>query len=241
MILNPLDAICDRKRPDAVCVSNLKNAKRVDKGVLVERPDVKIFLPFRFFVYEPKALFIPNTYNRFLVASDADHLISLIDEVSYISPPSPMLSQYNDIPQEYYCNGDNRPVDCGENCQCTHKIDIPLNAIVEVVLVDEVQQINISHPFHLHGTSFYVLGLGRSPDKQIKRMNLKHALELDKRGLLERQYLKPSLKDTVAVPNNGYAILRFRADNPGFWLFHCHFQYHIVIGMNLVFQIVVPM
>lgn len=174
---------------------------------------------------------------HYIVASDADHLISLIDEVSYISPPSPMLSQYKDIPEEFYCNGDNRPTDCGENCQCTHKIDIPLNAIVEVVLVDEVQQVNISHPFHLHGSSFYVLGMGRSPDSTIKRMNLKHALDLDQRGMLERQYLKPSLKDTVAVPNNGYAVLRFRADNPGFWLFHCHFQYHIVIGMNLVFQI----
>lgn len=65
-ILNPLDAICDRKRSDAICVSNLKNAKRVDKGVLVDRPDVKIFLPFRFYVYEPKTLFIPNTYNRYL-------------------------------------------------------------------------------------------------------------------------------------------------------------------------------
>lgn len=65
-ILNPLDAICDRKRADAICVSNLKNAKKVDKSVLVERPDVKIFLPFRFYVYDPKTLFIPNTYNRFL-------------------------------------------------------------------------------------------------------------------------------------------------------------------------------
>ena len=64
--MNPLDAICDRKRPDAVCVSNLKNAKPVDKSVLVDRPDVKIFLPFRFYVYEPKTLFIPNTYNKFL-------------------------------------------------------------------------------------------------------------------------------------------------------------------------------
>lgn len=26
-----------------------------------------------------------------------------------------------------------------------------MNAIVEVVLVDEVQQPNLSHPFHLHG------------------------------------------------------------------------------------------
>lgn len=152
-----------------------------------------------------------------------------------------MLSQLNDIPADYFCNGDNRPANCGENCMCTHKVDIPLGAVVEVVLVDEVQQINLSHPFHLHGAPFYVIGIGRSPESsKVKRMNLKHALDLDKRGMLERKFLKPALKDTVSVPNNGYAILRFRADNPGFWLFHCHFQFHIVIGMNLVFQIGTP-
>lgn len=42
-----------------------------------------------------------------------------------------------DIPPEQFCNGDNRPPDCGMNCMCTHTVDIPLNAIVEVVLVDE--------------------------------------------------------------------------------------------------------
>ncbi|XP_070065997.1 uncharacterized protein stw isoform X3 [Drosophila virilis] len=237
VILNPLDAICDRKRADAICVSNLKNAKKVDKSVLVERPDVKIFLPFRFYVYEPKTLFIPNTYNRFLVVPSGDHLTSLVDEISYISPPAPPLSQIEDIPPEYFCNGDNRPPNCGPNCECTHMVDIPLGAIVEVVLVDEVQQVNLSHPFHLHGTAFYVVGLGRSPDKSIKKINLKHALELDRMGMLERDFSKPPLKDTIAVPNNGYVVMRFRADNPGYWLFHCHFLFHIVIGMNLVFHI----
>lgn len=96
--MNPLDAVCDRKRPDAVCVSNLKNAKKSDKGILVERPDVKIFLPFRFYFYRPEELFTPNTYNRFLVAPGGDHLISLIDEISYVSPPAPMISQIQDIP-----------------------------------------------------------------------------------------------------------------------------------------------
>ncbi|XP_034141196.1 laccase-2 isoform X3 [Drosophila guanche] len=237
VILNPLDAVCDRKRQDAICVSNLKNAKKVDRGVLVERPDVKIFLPFRFFVYEPKTLFIPNTYNRFLVVPSGDHLTSLVDEISYISPPAPPLSQIDDVPSEYFCNGDNRPPNCGPNCECTHMVDIPLGAIVEVVLVDEVQQVNLSHPFHLHGTAFYVVGLGRSPDKSIKKINLKHALELDRMGMLERDFSKPPLKDTIAVPNNGYVVMRFRADNPGYWLFHCHFLFHIVIGMNLIFHI----
>lgn len=99
--------------------------------------------------------------------------------------------------------------------------------------------------------------MGRSPDTNVKKINLKHALDLDRRGLLHRHFASPPLKDTIAVPNNGYVVVRFRADNPGelkkitnkhsstvnvsvftgFWLFHCHFQFHILIGMNLVFHI----
>lgn len=79
--------------------------------------------------------------------------------------------------------------------------------------------------------------MGRSPDNNVRKINLKHALDLDRQGLLHRQFNLPPGKDTIAVPNNGYVVLRFRADNPGFWLFHCHFLYHIVIGMNLIFQV----
>lgn len=75
------------------------------------------------------------------VAPTGDHVISLIDEISYLSAPAPLLSQYDDINPEQFCNGDNRPADCGANCMCTHKVDIPLNAIVEVVLVDEGERI----------------------------------------------------------------------------------------------------
>ena len=122
-----------------------------------------------------------------------------------------------------------------------------------------VQQPNLSHPFHLHGYSFKVIGIGRSPDTNVKKINLKHALDLDRRGLLHRQYNLPPSKDTIAVPNNGYVVLRFRADNPGkgirkkdlkgsiancyiflllgSWFFHCHFLFHIVIGMNLILQV----
>lgn len=157
--MNPLDAQCNRPRDDAICVSQLKNAKEVDRAVLQDKPDVKIFLPFRFYLYRVEELFQPNTYNRFLgnllcpvcymiswlnkfrifitVAPTGDHVISLIDEISYLSAPAPLISQYDEINPEQFCNGDNRPADCGPNCMCTHKIDIPLNAIVEIVLVDE--------------------------------------------------------------------------------------------------------
>lgn len=127
----------------------------MDKAILQERPDVKIFLPFRFFFWKPADLFKPNTYNRFLgklkpnfcsnfdvidvfaAAVGGDHVISLIDEISFAFPPAPPLSQIDDIPQEMFCNGDNRPPNCGPNCECVHQVDIPKDAIVEVVLVDE--------------------------------------------------------------------------------------------------------
>jgi len=64
--MNPLDAICNRPREDAICVSQLKNARRIDQGILQQRPDVKIFLPFRFLFYRPEEVFQPQTYNRFL-------------------------------------------------------------------------------------------------------------------------------------------------------------------------------
>ena len=97
-----------------------------------------------------------------------------------------------------------------------------------------MQQDNISHPFHLHGYAYYVIGMGRSPDKTIKKINLKHTLDLDRKGLLHRKFDSPPNKDTLAVPNNGYTVIRFRADNPGYWYFHCHFQFHQPIGMNLI-------
>lgn len=68
-VLNPLDAQCDQPRQDAICVNQLKDASKrtiQDPALLQEKPDVKIFLPFRFYLYRPEELFQPNTYNRFL-------------------------------------------------------------------------------------------------------------------------------------------------------------------------------
>lgn len=39
----------------------------------------------------------------------------------------------------------------------------------------------------------------------------------------------------VVIPPLGYLVLRFKADNPGVWFFHCHIDFHHVGGMNAVF------
>lgn len=75
-----------------------------------------------------------------------------------------------------------------------------------------VQGINLSHPFHMHGYAFYVMGMGTA---NVSSINWKIVQEMDKRNLVYRCFNNPVRKDTIAVPFNGYVVLRFRADNPG--------------------------
>lgn len=60
---------------------------------------------------------------------------------------------------------------------------------------------------------------------------------LDRLGRLKRNLVNPIIKDTVTVPDGGYTIIRFLADNPGFWLFHCHIEFHAEAGMSLVLKV----
>lgn len=89
--------------------------------------------------YSKCSLYQTDVFTSLLTVAPGvgDHVISLVDEISYVNPPSPPLSQIDDIPPEMFCNGDNKPENCGRNCMCVHKVDIPMNAVVEVVLVDE--------------------------------------------------------------------------------------------------------
>lgn len=68
-------------------------------------------------------------------------------------------------------------------------------------------------------------------------VNLETIQELDKQGKLKRRLFRAPQKDTVTVPDGGYSIIRFVADNPGYWLFHCHIEFHAEIGMALVFKV----
>jgi len=42
-------------------------------------------------------------------------------------------------------------------------------------------------------------------------------------------------RDTVVVYGGGSAILRFKADNPGINLFHCHTEWHVESGLTATF------
>ncbi|CAM8899830.1 unnamed protein product [Rhodiola kirilowii] len=79
-----------------------------------------------------------------------------------------------------------------------------------------------THPWHLHGHDFWVLGYGKG----------KFDINKDPKGY---NLVNPIMKNTVPVHPYGWTALRFRADNPGTWAFHCHIEAHFM-GMGVVFE-----
>lgn len=91
----------------------------------------------------------------------------------------------------------------------------------------------VSHPFHMHGYKLFVMGMGQHPDKS--PMTCAHAQ--DKAGTMPRLSKNKPLKDTISIPSKGFTVFRFKADNPGWWFLHCHYEWHMANGMALVVQV----
>jgi FtsP/CotA-like multicopper oxidase with cupredoxin domain len=87
-----------------------------------------------------------------------------------------------------------------------------------------------SHPFHLHGHSFYVLASSRSDVGWGSYNPSKSEGELRFDGGAVR-------KDTVSVPRRGFVVIRFKAGNEGVWMFHCHVLWHMGSGMAMGIQV----
>lgn len=100
-----------------------------------------------------------------------------------------------------------------------------LNEIVDVILQNANQLTGNGseiHPYHLHGHDFWVLGYGDGkfePGVDEKKFNLTRA----------------PLRNTAVIFPYGWTALRFKADNPGVWAFHCHIEPHLHMGMGVIF------
>lgn len=92
-----------------------------------------------------------------------------------------------------------------------------------------------NHPFHLHGHQFWVLAAGHGYFPGYEKLGLK----AQGKGLVNpnnRTVIDNPLKRDVATAEGfGWTLLRFVADNPGVWLFHCHMIWHSEAGMAMQF------
>lgn len=64
----------------------------------------------------------------------------------------------------------------------------------------------MAHPMHLHGHYFKMVGING-------------------------KNIEGPVRDTILIPPDMNVSLRFNADNPGTWAFHCHHLYHMNSGM----------
>ena len=61
--------------------------------------------------------------------------------------------------------------------------------------------------------------------------------ELNEAGNITRNLKNPPMKDTVSVPDAGFSLVRFVADNPGFWMIHSTTTWFQYMGMEVVLQV----
>ncbi|XP_059667844.1 laccase-17-like [Cornus florida] len=106
----------------------------------------------------------------------------------------------------------------------TKLVVLAFNTSVELVMQDTSILGAESHPLHLHGFNFFVVGQGfgnYDPNKDPKSFNLVDPIE----------------RNTVGVPSGGWVAIRFLADNPGVWFMHCHLEVHTSWGLKMAWLV----
>ncbi|RVW37469.1 putative laccase-9 [Vitis vinifera] len=164
-----------------------------------------------------------------------NHIASTLNNISFMDPSSSILDAYYRHISGVYTT--DFPDDPPSFFDFTGEDDLP-SAItkpatkVKVLNYNETLEIVFQgtnlllsaedHPVHLHGFTFFVVGMGFGnfdPVADPKGYNL----------------VDPPEQNTVRVPKNGWVAIRLRVDNPGVWLWHCHLDRHFTWGMATVF------
>ena len=149
------------------------------------------------------------------------------------------------------CNKD----ECGKakTCYCQHELILPFNETIQIVMTNVGNGAGLSHPIHMHGHQFYVLKMGYASQNRVSGKLTNESYNTDifcdtvqcnepqwknpswKYGNIPGLNLKdPPRKDTIIIPTGGYAVLRIRSNNPGWWFMHCHIEMHLLSGMAMV-------
>ncbi|XP_073146988.1 laccase-14-like [Henckelia pumila] len=168
------------------------------------------------------------------VGPDGDRLLASVNNITLLLPRISILDAYYykiqgvytpDFPESpLYTFNYTGPItpNLEDPQNGTRVLVLEYNTNVELVFQGTNITGGIDHPMHLHGHSFYVVGsdIGNyDPDIHPKKYNLKD----------------PPLMETIAVPRNGWTAIRFKANNPGVWFMHCHFERHVSWGMGMTF------
>nr|XP_043612647.1 laccase-4-like [Erigeron canadensis] len=167
---------------------------------------------------------------------NGSRVVAGINNVTFVMPTTPLLqAHYFNISGVYTDDFPGNPVapynytGSGPltNMQITNGTKVyrlAYNSTVQVVIQGNSVIAPESHPIHLHGFNFFVVGKGMGnfdPLNDPKKFNL----------------VDPVERNTLNVPTAGWTAIRFRADNPGVWFLHCHLEVHTTWGLKMAFLV----
>ena len=124
----------------------------------------------------------------------------------------------------------------------THIEYLELGQIYEILMVNnDIQQ----HPFHLHGHTIEFIAAGTHENLTEKHYDICNEYKFNMLPVDFDRVLRPfdeeteilSVGDTFTVPRKGFVVFRFKADNPGPWLLHCHMEWHINPGLVVILSV----
>ncbi|GLT30239.1 hypothetical protein SLA2020_050520 [Shorea laevis] len=181
-------------------------------------------------------IFITANLQEYMVNATSNYYISTFNNISWVNPDVDVLQAYYynmsgfytedfpDVPPTFY---DFVAYDLGANTTFgtlgTKVKVLEYGEEVEMVFQSaNTMNASMDHPMHLHGHSFYAVGSGDGDfefEEDPKTYNL----------------VDPPALNTAIVQKSGWLAIRFKANNPGVWLWHCHLDRHLSWGMNTVF------
>ncbi|XP_008487811.1 laccase [Diaphorina citri] len=231
-VLNPLNT--PSRQAKSTLISELSTVHSASSDVrLQDRANLTFYISYDFYEIDNPHFHLSTLYGFDEVKRLEKVRTPQLNHLSFRFPTFPLLSQRDQIDESTFCS--NLTTDrCADSyCECTNVVNVPLESVVELIIIDEGVAYDANHPFHLHGHPFRVVAMERVA-KNITRQDV---IDMDAKGLIRRNLKDAPLKDTVTVPDGGFTIIRFHATNPGYWLFHCHIEFHVETGMALVFKV----
>lgn len=136
---------------------------------------------------------------------------AFFNNISYVSPKVPSL--YTAMTTG---NDANNAAVYGEY---SHAFVLQKDQVVEIVVNNDDTG---KHPFHLHGHVFQAVY--RSDENA-------GFYDSTNTTITDAFHTTPMKRDTLVVQPQGFFVVRFKANNPGVWFFHCHIEWHIDSGL----------
>ncbi|XP_049867454.1 uncharacterized protein LOC126367770 [Pectinophora gossypiella] len=175
-----------------------------------------------------KTIYVPFNYSTRQISAKRVESWGQTDGHRFTYPASPLLTQGPDVTSAALC-----PNEGGQGEECVHVKNVPLGSTVELVMFDQGGESD--HIFHLHGYSFHVVGIrefdGSSDKDTIIKMNEQGTL-FEHKNLVD-----PVVKDTIVIPKFGAVALRFKADNPGYWMMRDERSSHWTRGLDFILKV----